>query len=134
MMRPVFLLPLLLAGCASSWPSGSYVNSISPADATVIASSISNYAAVNMARQDIHLVPAPGRNDPIATALAADLANEGIEQNAAGKPLVYVAAPMQGGVLLRISVGDSGASRFFARAANGQIYPAGPMTVMQAQP
>jgi hypothetical protein len=47
-----------------------------------------------------------------------------------GTPISYVAAPLDGGMLLRVSVdGGEGASRFFARASNGVLTPAGPTTV-----
>jgi hypothetical protein len=128
-MRPFFMaLPLLLAGCGVLWPSGSYVRDISDADARTLGPTIADYVARAIpSHQDIHLVTA-GNADPIELVLAANLDREGIGEDARGQPVRYVAAPIEGGVLLRISIGDTqGGSRFYTRTANGDLLPAGPM-------
>jgi hypothetical protein len=130
-MRRFFMaLPLMLAGCGVSWPSGSYVADISDADAKTLAPTIADYVARAVpSNQDVHLVTA-GAADPIEPIVAANLDREGIGQDARGQPVRYVAAPVDGGVLLRISIGDTqGGSLFYTRAANGNLVPAGPMMV-----
>jgi hypothetical protein len=127
--RWIALLPCMLDAC-SGWPSGSYV-SISSADAAVLAPAIADYLAGALpSGSTVAVVPA--QNDPISDRLAAALDRDGIKQAAAGAPVRYVADVLNTGVILRISIADrEGASRYFSRAENGTIAPAGPLTVAQ---
>jgi hypothetical protein len=130
MGRPwIVLLPGVLGAC-SAWPPGSYV-SIRSADAAVLAPAIADYLAGALpSGSTVAVVPA--QNDPILDRLAAALDRDGIKQAAAGTPVRYVADVLDTGVILRISIDDrEGASRYFARAENGTIAPAGPLTVAQ---
>ena len=125
------LLPCLLAGCAA-WPAGSYVQSVSPADAAILAPAIADYLSGALpSGSAIALAPAQS-DDPISSLLVVNLDRDGLSQTPSGVPVRYVAFPLDGGVLLRISIADrEGASRYFARAATGTISPAGPLTVAQ---
>jgi hypothetical protein len=127
----VLLSGLLLGACSSNWPSGSY-EAVSNADAAVLAPAIADYLAGAMpAGSTANVAPAQA-GDPISPILAVDLDREGIKQDPSGTPVRYVADLLDTGVILRISIADrEGASRYFARAENGKIAPAGPLTVMQ---
>jgi hypothetical protein len=130
MRRPwTALLPCVLGAC-SAWPAGSYV-SISSADAAVLAPEIADYLAGALpSGSTVAVVPAG--NDPISGRLAAALDRDGIKQAPAGTPVRYVADTLDTGVILRVSIADrEGASRYFARAGNGTLAPAGPLTVAQ---
>jgi hypothetical protein len=130
MRRAVMALPLLLAACGGSWPSGTYVRSISDADATVLAPAVARCLSdILPSRQDVTLAPAAS-GDTIAPLLGPLLDAAGFTVASGGTPVSYVAAPLDDGVLLRVSVNNrSGASRFFARSANGVLASAGPTTV-----
>ena len=131
-MRAVALLaPCLLAAC-SAWPSGSYVRSVSPADAAVLAPAITSYLTSALpAQSTVAVAPAQASNS-IGSILTTELAQDGFMQSPSGLPIDYVAAPLDGGLLLRISIsGSQGASQYFARSADGTISPAGPLTVAQ---
>lgn len=121
--------PLLLIGC-TGWPAGSYVRSISQADATVLAPAITDYLTTSLpARQDISLIQ-DGPNDPISPLLDIALEHAGFTQEARGQKVRYLAAPLDNGVLLRILVDDrTGGNRYFARLSDGSLHPAGPLTV-----
>ena len=125
------LLPCLLAACGT-WPTGSYVQSISPADAAILAPAIADYLSGALpSGSAIALAPAQS-DDPISVPLVADLDRDGLVQTPSGVAVRYVASPLDGGILLWISIADrEGASRYFARAATGAISPAGPLTVAQ---
>ena len=129
MRRTLLALPLLLAACGG-WPAGSYVQSVSDADATVLAPAVADcVAAILPSRQDIRLEPA-GAGDPIAPLLPPLLDRTGFTETPTGNSVSYVAGPMDEGVLLRVSVGDrEGAGRYFARATNGVLTPGGPTAV-----
>lgn len=131
MRRLFLLLPCALAAC-SAWPPGSYVQSVTPADAAVLAPAIADYLSGALpAGSAVALASAPA-DDPILPVLAPDLDRAGIGQAPGGSVVQYVASPLDGGVMLRVSISNrQGASRYFARAANGVISPAGPLTVAQ---
>ena len=131
-MRAVALLaPCVLAAC-SAWPSGSYVRSVSPADAAVLAPAITGYLTSALPAQSAVAVATAQAADSIGSILTAELAQDGFTQSPSGLPIDYVAAPLDGGLLLRISIsGSHGASQYFARDAEGTIRPAGPLTVAQ---
>jgi hypothetical protein len=97
----------------------------------VLAPAIADYLAGALpSGSTVAVVPA--QNDPISDRLAAALDRDGIKQAAAGAPVRYVADVLDTGVILRISIADrEGASRYFSRAENGTIAPAGPLTVAQ---
>jgi hypothetical protein len=131
-MRPwIVVLPCLLGACSSGWPSGSY-ESVSNADAAVLAPEIADYLA-GAIRSGSTVTVAPAQaGDPISPILSADLDQDGIKQGSGGTPVRYVADLLDAGVILRISIADQqGASRYFARGANGTIEPSGPLMVMQ---
>jgi hypothetical protein len=127
MKHKASMLLLLLASCTSSWPSGSYVAEIGDADAHVLAASVTEYL-VGALRPGVP-VAIPPDGDVICPLLAAELRRAGIGQNANGRQVDYVAAPLDGGVMLRVSIDNhEGASRFFVRS-NGSLVAGGPMTV-----
>jgi len=130
MRRTLLALPLLLAGCAGSWPSGSYVQAISPDDAKVLAPAVADcVAAILPSKQDIHTESA-GSDDPIAALLPPFLDRAGFTETSTGTAVSYVAGPMDSGVLLRVSVENrAGSARYFTRATNGILTPGGPTTV-----
>jgi hypothetical protein len=130
MRRAIMVLPLLLAGCGGGWPSGSYVRSISDADATVLAPAVTRCLSDTLpSRRDVTLAPTAS-GDTIAPLLSPLLAAAGFTVAPGGTPVSYVAAPLDDGVLLRVSVNNrEGASRFFVRSADGVLASAGPMTV-----
>jgi hypothetical protein len=121
------MLLLLLTRCASSWPSGSYVAEISDADARVLAASVTEYLAGALRPGVPVAIPPDG--DVLSPVLTADLRRAGIRQDPNGRRVHYVAAPLDDGVMLRISIDNrEGASRFFVRS-NGSLVVGGPMTV-----
>jgi type IV secretion system protein TrbH len=133
-VRPTIVaaaLPLLLAACGS-WPAGSYVQSVTPTDAAVLAPQIALYLAGALpAGSAIAVAPAQA-GDPISAVLSPNLDRDGFNQTVTGTPVRYVAAPLDGGIMLRVSIADrQGASQFFSRTASGAISPAGPLTVAQ---
>jgi hypothetical protein len=128
MMRPLLVLPLLLAGCVSAWPPGSYVE-VSPADANVLAPAIADYLTSTLpGHQDINLITT-GPTDPIAPLVVASLDANGFTNTPTGRKISYVAAPTDGGVLLRINIDDQeGASRFYSYVS-GVLLTNGPLMV-----
>jgi hypothetical protein len=126
---PLLLAPLLLAACGGSWPSGTYVRSVSEADAPVLAEAVADCLSDTIpSRQDVK--PAASSGDPIAPLLDPYLARVGFTVASTGLPVSYVVTPLDDGVLLRISVDNrEGATRFFKRSANGVLAAAGPTTV-----
>lgn len=130
MKRGVLLLPCLLGAC-SAWPSGSYVGSVSDADAAVLAPAIADYLSGALpSGSSVAIVPAKA-GDPIWPILSADLDHDGIRQGA-GTQIRYLADALDSGLILRVSISDrEGASQYFARALDGTIAPDGPLTVMQ---
>jgi hypothetical protein len=130
MRRFAILLPSMLAACGA-WPNGSYVSAVSRSDANVLAPEIADYVAEALpAGSMVAVVPAQG-SDWINPGVIADLNRDGLSQSPAGTPIRYVAMPLDTGILLRISIADrEGASRYFARAADGTLGAAGPLTVM----
>jgi hypothetical protein len=125
------LLPCLVGAC-SAWPSGSYVQSVSDADAAVLAPAIAGYLSSALpAGSTVAVVPAEG-DDPIVAILAADLDRDGIKQAQSGTQIRYLADALDSGVMLRVSISDrEGASQYFAREPGGAIIADGPITVMQ---
>jgi len=131
MRRILMVLPLLLAACSGgSWPSGSYVQSISPDDAKVLAPAVADaVAAILPSKQDIHVQPA-GPDDPVAALLPPFLDRADFTETKNGIPVSYVAGPMDEGVLLRVSVDNrDSASRYFVRTSTRILTPGGPLTV-----
>jgi hypothetical protein len=128
MSRAILALPLLLAACGGSWPSGTYVRSVSEADAPVLAEAVADCLSDTIpSRQDVKL---ESSGDPIAPLLDPYLARVGFTVASTGLPVSYVVTPLDDGVLLRISVDNrEGATRFFKRSANGVLAAAGPTTV-----
>jgi hypothetical protein len=128
-MKAVRTIPLLalLAAC-SSWPQGSYV-SVTDSDARVLAPDIANFVSRTLPSGSYVNLEGAGKSDPIAAELAVDLRTSGVNEAPAGHRLQYVAAPMQDGVFLRISIdGTHGGSRFYSREG-GRLHAAGPMMV-----
>jgi hypothetical protein len=131
MRRAVVMLPFLLGAC-SAWPSGSYVGSVNDADAAVLAPAIADYLSSTLpAGSTVAIAPAQA-GDLISPILTSDLDRDAIKQAPTGTLVRYVADALDSGVILRVSISDrEGASQYFARALDGTITPAGPITVMR---
>ena len=123
-------LPLFLAAC-TGWPSGSYVQSISDKDAAVLAPVIASYLTDTLPPGSAVAVAPAQPGDAIAVLLTTDLQKAGFSEAATGQPVQYIAAPMENGVLLRVSIAErEGASQYFTRVPGGLIAADGPLTVM----
>jgi hypothetical protein len=130
MRRTLLALPLLLAGCAGAWPSGSYVQGINPEDARILAAAVADaVAAILPSKQDVHVQPA-GHDDPIAVLLPPFLDRADFTETRDGIPVSYVAVPMDDGIMLRVSIDThNSASRYFVRTSTRILTPGGPLTV-----
>ena len=80
----VAILPWLLGAC-SAWPSGSYVQSVSDADAAVLAPVIADYLSSALPSGAMVTIAPAQTGDPISPVLAADLDRDGIKQSLAGR-------------------------------------------------
>jgi hypothetical protein len=128
-MKAIRVLPVIaLLGACSAWPQGSYV-SVSDGDAHVLAPDIANYVSRTLPSGSYVSLEGAGKNDPIAQRLTLDLRSDGVEEAPGGHKVQYIAAPMQDGVFLRVTIdGTQGGSRFYTREG-GNLDPAGPMMV-----
>jgi hypothetical protein len=137
----VLLAASLLGGCALG-SSGSYVANLrAPADAQVLASGMVDFVAAELpaASSTISLDPTPSgqQKNALTPALLRDLRQRGFaiaDGNQADQAgihhLRYLVTPLEGGVLVRLSIDDrTQAARFFAPNTAGSLQAGGPFMV-----
>ena len=129
-MRSVLILTVLAPLCAcASWPTGSYVSMGADADAGVLAPAIADYVSGVVPAGSVATLAQPQGGDALSPLLMADLTRDGVHVGAGGVPVAYVVAPLDQGVLLRITAGTAIASRYYVRNTAGGLQPGGPMMV-----
>lgn len=139
----VSLAASLLGGCALG-ASGSYVADLrAPTDAQVLASGVVDFVAAELpaASSSIALDPTPSsqQKNALTPALLRDLRQRGFaiaddkQADQAGiHHLRYLVTPLEGGVLVRLSIDDrTRAARFFTRNSAGSLQAGGPFMVRQ---
>lgn len=134
-MKGIVLAALLPLCACAAWPKGSYVQMGGDHDAAVLAPAIASYVTgavpAGTAGDVVTLVPAEQADDALTPMLRADLRADGVMVGLGGVPVSYLVAPLDKGVLLRVTLGSSAASQFFARATDGSLQPGGPMMVVK---
>lgn len=141
-MRPLALLPiLLLAGCAST--GGSYVDgsAFAAGDAATLASEMTTFVKSTLPPGSSTLVldppPAEQASNTLTPVFADSLRQAGFAIAPAATPearhIRYLVTPLDGGTLVRLSVGGTQAARFFVREAGGGLQARGPFMVREEQ-
>ncbi|MCM8739326.1 conjugal transfer protein TrbH [Azospirillum sp. A1-3] len=130
---------LLLGGCAGVGPRSSYVEAVTPADAPVLAADIAGFMAERLPAAATTLaLDAPIAdlvNDSLTPVLRGELRRIGFGvadagQNAPGAhPLRYLVTPLNAGVLVRLQVDRTTASRLWLRNSAGTLQAGSPFTV-----
>ena len=128
MRHIIIAAPLVLGACSGAWPSGSYAP-ISETEAQSIAPIITTYLASALPRHsEVNFMSA--RHDPLEPMLNDELQSVGLSRSASGHRVSYVVAPMDNGVLMRVSIDYAqGMSRYFVHNERGELYPEGPAMV-----
>lgn len=145
-MRPLpfirlFLLTASLAGCVGA--GDSYVDgSLGAADAGMLAAEMTGFvkSALPAASSTVVLAPLPiGQEANVLTpTLVGNLREAGFAVAAAAdaaptaRRIRYVVTPFEGGTVVRLSVGETQASRYFIRDADGRLQAGGPFMVRDA--
>jgi hypothetical protein len=139
MIRSLLVVFLLaLTGCVLSKPKP--IDAIATNDAAYVGREIAGYIATSLPAASTTVwvaVPPPTADDSstFAAAAVASLRERGFavaegEAAAAGAhALRFDAYPLDGGVLLRVYVDNSQASRWYGRDASGSLSPASMFTV-----
>ena len=132
-----------LSACATmSTPSSSYVGgSMSNADADVIAAAITSFvqAHVPAASSTVAIDPATvaiggGLTSPLPGLVTSDLRKAGYGVAAPGVTVPgthtvrYLVSPLDGGLLLRVTVDQAQGSQVFGTTAQGMLAAASPIT------
>jgi type IV secretion system protein TrbH len=134
---------LALGGCAAAQPGVSYVTEVTPADAAVLASDMADLIGRRLPAASSTLMPEPPpesqAGNALTPALRAALAGAGFTlaeprtQTVPGAhSLRYLVTPLDGGVLVRLEVDRSAASRWYVRNSAGALQPGSPFTVREA--
>lgn len=139
MMRPLVLL-LLLAGCAST--SGSWVdgNSFAAADTATLASDMTTFVKTVLPPGSSTLVldppPSEQASNELTPVFADSLRQAGFAVAPAATPeayrIRYLVTPLDGGTLVRLTVGGTQAARLFVRDSSGGLQARGPFMVREA--
>jgi hypothetical protein len=125
-MKIVILLPLLLAACGNTWPSGSYVD-VQTADTAVLAPAVCDcVSSILPDHATLALAPASG---VLPGVLADAVQRSGMTLAPDGQPVVYVVAPVGDGAFIRVTGPRAACSQYFSRT-NGQLKIAGPIMVI----
>ena len=146
-MRARFSLPLVaalgLSACATiPAPSSSYVGgSMSDADAGVIAEAITSFVQTHVpaASSTVTVDPATvaiggGLKSPLPGLVTSDLRKAGYGVAAPGVTVPgahtvrYLVSPLDGGLLLRVTVDQIQGSQVFETTAQGMLAAASPVT------
>lgn len=137
--RPIaaLLAALALGGCALFSPTPSWVEEVNEADATELADAITGFLKQQwpVASTTLVLEPPEQADNPLTPALEEALRQAGfaLADPKAEVPgahrLRYLVSPMGAGVLLRLQVDQTEASRWFVRDRAGALEAASPFTV-----
>lgn len=130
-MRTILLLSALaLSACGgTSWPSGSY-SAVDHGDAVVLGDAVADYVGNAVPSGTVVSIERASDKDPVAAEAVERMKRDGLVVGEKGRVIRYVAAPLDGGVLLRVSIGDKeGMTRVFQRAVGGTLSAGGPMMV-----
>ena len=132
---------LLLGGCAGVGPRSSYVEAVTPADAPVLAADIAGFVAERLpAAATTMALDAPAgemASDSLTPVLRGELRRIGFGvadagQNAPGAhPLRYLVTPLDAGLLVRLQVDRTTASRLWLRNSAGALQAGSPFTVRE---
>jgi hypothetical protein len=145
--RPVhgIALAAVLAsgGCAVAPPGASYVAGVTPADAALLASDIADLIGRRLPAASSTLTPElppeSQAGNALTPALRARLAGAGFaiadprtQKVPGAHSLRYLVTPLDGGMLVRLEVDRSAASRWYVRSSAGTLQPGSPFTVREA--
>lgn len=138
-------LSLMLAACATSRPTMSYVaKEITSADAATLAADAVTHLAGPLPPAHTTLVldapsPTAGQADMLTPVMVEKLRERGYGVTQAdakegpkkeqGTMLRYLASPMDNGVVLRLQYLQREASRFYPRSSDGALMPGAPFAV-----
>ncbi len=141
----LLLAVLLLAGCATSRPPGSYVSGVFESDAALLASAMVEYLGEQLPPASTTFLLQPPARDPLGNALTPALgsalrqAGFAVQEAAPGSPagsgvyaLRYLISPLDAGVLVRLQYQQTEASRWYVRNSRGELQAASPFTVRVA--
>jgi type IV secretion system protein TrbH len=134
---------LALGGCAAVQPGASYVAEVTPADAAVLASDMADLIGRRLPAASSTLAPEPPpasqAGNALTPALRAALAEAGFalaESRTQTIPgahsLRYLVTPLDGGLLVRLEIDRSAASRWYERSGAGTLQPGSPFTVQES--
>lgn len=135
---PSLLLALgLLAGCATTPPTVSYVGGLADRDGAGTAITITNIVASRLKPAGGPLlVIAPPGDKVVAPWLVADLRKAGftvaVDEGQPHRDLHYDVQPLEGGILIHVTTSDLDAAGMFQRANFGLLVPTGPVMVREA--
>jgi len=127
---------LLLNGCVSQWPRGSYNELPRAADSEAVTNSISecaSYLVPNHAMVSLDSGP-----DALSMLMPEALSRQGLQANPAGIPLTYIVASTgtdsrareNEGAFIRVTTPRGTCSQYFTRDTNGVLQNAGPVMVV----
>ncbi len=150
-MAARFILPaigmLALTACATDPVASSYIGgSLSATDSAVIARAVDDFVAARVPPASSTLVIAPAtvaRTAGTLTALPESVADDlrrtgyGIAPNSGPVPaeahiVRYLVTPLDGAVLLRVTIDGTEVSQIFGRTNEGVLFPASPPTELEA--
>ncbi|HYF90218.1 conjugal transfer protein TrbH [Azospirillum sp.] len=132
---------LLLGGCAGVGPRSSYVEAVTPADAPVLVADIAGFVAERLPAAATTLaLDAPAgamSSDSLTPVLRGELRRIGFGVADAGQkapgahPLRYLVTPLDAGLLVRLQVDRTTASRLWLRNSAGTLQAGSPFTVRE---
>ena len=137
-MRVAMLLAVSgVVACSGLEPNTSYVYSVkTDADARLLAGSAAEFVSRNLPSSSglsLRPVPAGQANNLLTPAIQEALKSRGfIVAENSPHYLRYWESPLNGGTMLRLSLDDKQASRFFTNEDN-RLQPGGPYTLRQAE-
>lgn len=132
---------LLLGGCVSFGARSSYVEAVTPADAPVLAADIARFVSGRLpaASTTVALDEPDGgpTGDSLTPVLRDELRRIGFGVADAGQKapgahaLRYLVTPLDPGVLVRLQVDRTTASRLWLRNSAGRLQTGSPFTVRE---
>jgi hypothetical protein len=138
-MKNLVLL-LLLGGCVSQWPAGSYNDLAKGADSEAITGAIGECAANLVPGHAMVYFGALQPPDALSLMLPEALSHQGLSVSEGGLPLTYTVASTgtnsqartSEGAFVRVSAPRGVCAQYFTRDSNGILQSAGPvMLVLQ---
>lgn len=135
-MKNLVLL-LLLGGCVSQWPAGSYNDLAKGGDSEAITGAIGECAA-NLVPSKAMVYFGAMRPDTLSLLLPEALSHQGLSVAENGTPLTYVVASTGTnsqartgeGAFVRVSAPRGTCAQYFTRDADGVLQSAGPIMVV----